>query len=87
LEARFSLFRRSSGLTLVVAQSFRIAVYEIGHLLVARLRGASVDDVPPGDLPVEQPTEFLLTVNQTLTRSLRIAIPPMILARANEVIE
>ncbi len=40
----------------------------------------------PRDLPVQQPTEFLLTVNQTLAKSMHIAIPETILARADEVI-
>jgi len=41
----------------------------------------------PRDLPVQQPTEFLLTVNQTLANSMHVVIPSTILARADEVIE
>lgn len=41
----------------------------------------------PRDLPVEQPTVFLLTVNQALARSMNVVIPAAILARADEVIE
>ena len=69
-----------NGLLLCYGQdgSFARAAEYIDNIL----RGAK-----PSELPVEQATKLLLTINLKTAKELGLTVPPSLIARADEVIE
>jgi len=73
---------RDGGLVAYGPSIVKIYRRQLAPMLAKLLRG-----IRPGDLPVEQPAEFDLVINQRTAKALGLTISTSVLARADEVIE
>jgi putative tryptophan/tyrosine transport system substrate-binding protein len=68
-----------------------LMAYGPSVLALFRRTGDYVDKIlrgtKPGDIPVEQPTKFDLIINLKTAKALGLAVPPTLLALADQVIE
>ena len=97
IDSRIRLARLAEKARLPAVYGLREHV-EVGGLMFygaspvdqARRAAALVDKIlkgaKPGDLPVEQPTEFDLVINLKTARALGLSVPQSVLVRADEII-
>src|SRR5262245_59832848 len=73
------------------ANSGCLLAFSVNYAALARRSAWYVDQIlkgiSPGDLPAEEPTEYKIVINLKTAATLGLTVPPILLARADEVIE
>jgi putative ABC transport system substrate-binding protein len=67
--------------------SYGIDVPELGHRVVDMVDQILKAGAKPADIPIFQPTKFELSINLKTAKTLGIELPPLLVARADNVIE
>jgi putative tryptophan/tyrosine transport system substrate-binding protein len=75
----------------IFARSGGLIVYSPDYVDIYRRAAGYVDRIlkggKPGDLPVQEPDKFTLSVNLKVARAIGLNLPQALVARADEVIE
>jgi putative tryptophan/tyrosine transport system substrate-binding protein len=66
--------------------SYGINLSDVGHR-IADLADKILKGAKPGEIPIFQPTKFELFINLKTAKTLGIELPPLLIARADNVIE